>query len=508
MTVIITFRYTSVSSTDVQGYWTWTGLGTGTSSFTSSYSSSSHAHHQVSSRVQFGHSFPKTHAIANAIATSQPFYQDTDRDYDQQEVDKSPYKSHCADSEEAEKESGNRLQSAQDTAEDLPTDLPLEQMNGDTKLTTKLPTDLREFAPVASPLRKTRQLGSSDRLAVEDTDVHQHAQSSPGSHRGSPVLASSHSASHLQRRVGSFHMGSPLGSPTELPMVSTPPPMPPSHQLDEPEVGLLSAVKASSKKRKKADCNDAVRKVGIDYHTVFQPSHGYAIPAKHWADFKTAICDAMSNGSRDNKEEMSFTCNVCKSLWSQYVSKNLVDVSDAEECKEGTECHQKANTIFDLRLKWLQEVEGVVKGHRGRKRKTPGAEAEAHITQNVGMWLEARRPGAYRAVRPGIIHCWRCQVRVEVARQSSIHWILQHECSNTHWDLTHRQHAPASLSLPLCQGIKLTDCSGPTLAHKEIEHFLLWLQYDCPWHMPGLPHKCSLEDCFTLCYSALLVARP
>lgn len=471
-----------------------TGLGTGTRS--------SHSHHQVGSRVQFGDSFPQTNAIV--IATSQPYDQDTDQDYDQEEVEKSRYKTHCADREEAEKESFNRLQSAQDTAQDLPTDLSLEQMNGDTELPTDHSTDL----PVGSPrktTRKTMQCGSSDRQ--------DYRQSSSSSHCGSPVFASSPSASHLQHRVGSFIMDSPLDLPTEPPMVSTPPPMPPSHQLDEPQ----SAVKASSKKRKKADCNDAVRKVGIDYHTVFQPSHGYAMPAKHWVDFKTAICDAMSKRSRDNKEEMteemSFTCNVCKSLWSEYVSKKLVDVSDAEECKEGT-VEGKANTIMDLRMKYLQEVEGVVKGHRGRKRKAPGAEAhtEAHITQNVGMWLEARRPGTYRAVRPGVVHCWKCQVNVETARQSSIYWILQHECYNTHWDLTHRHHAPASLSLPLCQGIQLTHRGGGTLAHKVIEEFLVWLRYGGPWHMPSLPHKCSLlcslEDCSALHsanYSATLL---
>ena len=196
--------------------------------------------------------------------------------------------------------------------------------------------------------------------------------------------------------------------------------------------------------------------------------------------------------------EIDRDCSVCRALLREFGSKPGADdiaIDEGDESKDAP----VGSSVYEQRLKFLQEQEGVQSNNRGRPSKKM-MQAVRPITSRLCDWLDLRRAGIYESTQPDQIVCIPCEANLKPVRDSTIHFILQHECTDKHWSKVHAPHAPKAFESDLCQGIRLTPRSNSidvttdvTLAHKAREHFSRWLQHNAPWHL-DIAHRCFLED--------------
>eukprot|EP00435_Cladocopium_sp_Y103_P008960 s3482_g2.t1 len=169
--------------------------------------------------------------------------------------------------------------------------------------------------------------------------------------------------------------------------------------------------------------------------------------------------------------------------------------AEGDICKEGAseegEGNSHTGTVLGQRLVFLRDLEGVQKEARGRPSKASAC--RRHVTNQLSLWLDVRRPGMYQKVEDDLhFFCTVCRVKVNGVRETTIAFILQHECCDKHWFHVHAQHAPRSSDRGLCEGIPLRQSTG-TLAHSALEHFKLWLDHGAPWHL-SIQHRCFAKE--------------
>ena len=125
----------------------------------------------------------------------------------------------------------------------------------------------------------------------------------------------------------------------------------------------------------------------------------------------------------------------------------------------------------------------------GRPSKAMAA-AEPRLHERLSDWLQVRRPGTYDQVSGCLLYCRLCETSVKAVRSNNIHWVLQHECTDLHWNKVH-----SSDSRP-CLGVRIhPDLEGKFLIQHYKASLDTWIQEKMPWcHERSSPHLCRADS--------------
>ena len=118
------------------------------------------------------------------------------------------------------------------------------------------------------------------------------------------------------------------------------------------------------------------------------------------------------------------------------------------------------------------------------------AAAEPWLHERLSDWLQVRRPGTYDQVSGCLLYCRLCETSVKAVRSNNIHWVLQHECTDLHWNKVH-----SSDSRP-CLGVRIhPDLEGKFLIQHYKASLDTWIQEKMPWcHERSSPHSCRADS--------------
>ena len=194
----------------------------------------------------------------------------------------------------------------------------------------------------------------------------------------------------------------------------------------------------------------------------------------------------------------SIPCQVCRDLLQRTAAPfadALQKINEAVTEEAGPQnqgCSAKAATTLKNRLQALQMQEGIRAESTRKGRRSSAQRQDMPLHCRLHAWLDARRAGVYKKVKSNVVRCVHCNVCIQTVRDSTIFFILQHECSDEHWHFFH-QNQNTELHRSPCNGVLLHDRSGGTLAHEELESFQLWLSHGAPWNV-SIGHRCSLQD--------------
>ena len=158
----------------------------------------------------------------------------------------------------------------------------------------------------------------------------------------------------------------------------------------------------------------------------------------------------------------------------------------------------KASRVDRMAVLRLEEkVDAVPKGRRMKTDK------ELPLHQRLYAWLAARRATVYcktspedeprkkhATPSPHMLHCRLCNIEFDAKRDSCIHFVLQHETTDKHWNQTHG-HVPRP-----CKGLKME--AEPDECLYKIQTatttFHAWVREDMPWHLSKeCSHGCHVD---------------
>ena len=206
----------------------------------------------------------------------------------------------------------------------------------------------------------------------------------------------------------------------------------------------------------------------ITFPTVFFPMHDYHCPKNHWRDFQVAAAG-------DTIHELE--CEVCRRIAREYMKPEDADETKLKPLKPSL-------VLLVDRMEVLRREEGMEVVKKGRPFKSASRVVPLH--NQLFQWLEERRKGIYEHLEECRLRCKLCDDIVDARRASTIHFVLQHECSDGHWRQTH------SMPRRICEGLRLA-CFNTAEMHVATysESFDAWVQADMPWTCMGkLPHSC------------------
>ena len=226
------------------------------------------------------------------------------------------------------------------------------------------------------------------------------------------------------------------------------------------------------------------RRLKMSFHDTWHPRHKYMVPPGHWEEFRLALA---------TKAYGSIKCETCRELLSEMELQPASSGDPNEDPMEAltpTLREQSASKALRAeRLAVLRKEEGlddsVAKGRRKKVEQPP-------LHQKLFDWITARRATVYTkaAVKEGqlMLHCQICQLDVNAKRDSTIHFLLQHEASESHWQKV-RGAQPR-----LCRGLKMEAESQLTTYHVQTIGctFGAWVEEGMPWHM--------MKECGHGCY--------
>ena len=218
--------------------------------------------------------------------------------------------------------------------------------------------------------------------------------------------------------------------------------------------------------------------LGIDFHKVFQPVHGFHLEAKHWMKFQTQLAKGLVSPSDLN-------CAACTAVMDEVAVAYQALV---EEGVEGTPNQPVtvAHAGFTKRMEELKQQEEMMDITLGRRAPSHSGHS-APLWQDLYQWLNVRRPGMYVVLGAGKVdlHCTVCMSKFSAHRTNTIFWVLQHEANSRHYRML-------TCAKKTCKGVALNGQSCESISWQFRESFREWIQNGCPWHF-AMKHQCHTD---------------
>lgn len=251
-------------------------------------------------------------------------------------------------------------------------------------------------------------------------------------------------------------------------------------------VDVVASQQPCSKRHRKSKEETAIARtgksmalqLGIDFHKVFQPVHGFHLEAKHWMKFQTQLAKGLVSPSDLN-------CAACTAVMDEVAVAYQALV---EEGVEGTPNQPVtvAHAGFTKRMEELKQQEEMVDITLGRRAPSHSGHS-APLWQDLYQWLNVRRPGMYVVLGTGKVdlHCTVCMSKFSAHRTNTIFWVLQHEANSRHYRML-------TCAKKTCKGVALNGQSCESISWQFRESFREWIQNGCPWHF-AMKHQCHTD---------------